>query len=450
VRDPTTDLPFERGSAAHDRGGVMRLTRNGIVAVALAAALVGVSACGNDDSGDDGGGGDATQVEVFSWWTGPGEEEGLAAMIQDFKSKNSGIDFINAAVAGGSGTQARQVLATRLQANNPPDSYQVHAGLELASDIQDGKVEDISYLYDQQGWREKFPKGLIDAITVDGKLYSVPVNIHRSNLLWFNPATLQKAGISAPPKTWSEFLTQAQTLKAKNITALSIGPAWTQMHLMENVLLGELGVDKYNGLWNGSTDWKSAEVIAALDVFKQVMAVSDVKSAAADWQPALDKVVAGTAAYNVMGDWADGYLKGAKALKYKTGYDVIESPGTTGVYNFLSDSFTLPVGAPHKSAAEKWLIECGSVDGQDLFNPKKGSIPARTDADKAKYTDYLAKTLADWQNSSTKIVGSLVHGVVANNAWKSEIETAYGLYAQNGNTANFANAVATSYGSVGK
>jgi glucose/mannose transport system substrate-binding protein len=428
----------------------MRLTRRGVVAVTIAAALFGASACGGNDEGDKGGGNQATKVEVFSWWTGPGEEEGLAAMIADFKAKNAGIDFINAAVAGGSGTQARQVLATRLQANNPPDSYQVHAGLELASDIKDGKVQDITYLYDKEGWKQKFPQGLVDALTVDGKLYSVPVNIHRSNLLWYNPATLQKAGISAPPTTWAEFLTQAQTLKAKKITPLSIGPAWTQEHLMENVLLGELGVDKYTGLWNGSTDWKSPEVMAALDTFKKVLAVSDVKSAAADWQPALDKVVAGTAAYNVMGDWADGYLKGAKALKYKTGYGVIEAPGTQGVYNFLSDSFTLPVGAPHKAAAEKWLIECGSVAGQDLFNPKKGSIPARTDADKSKYTDYLAKTLADWQNPSTKIVGSFVHGVVANNAWKSEIETAYGLYAQDGNTAKFVNAVATSFSSVGK
>lgn len=50
-----------------------------------------------------------------------------------------------------------------------------------------------------------------------------------------------------------------------------------------------------------------------------------------------------------MGDWADGYLRGAKALAFKTGYDVVASPGSAGVYNFLSDSFTLPVGAPHRS-----------------------------------------------------------------------------------------------------
>jgi glucose/mannose transport system substrate-binding protein len=422
----------------------MRQSRRSLFALGLATALFALPAC-SSDADDDSGTGDATQVEVFSWWAGPGEKEGLDAMIADFKAKNPSIEFTNAAVAGGAGTNAKSVLQTRLQANQPPDSYQVHAGLELQSDIKAGKVEDLTYLYNQENWKDKFPKGLIDAITVDGKIYSVPVNIHRSNLLWFKPATLTAAGISAPPKTWSEFLTQAETLKSKNVTALSIGPGWTQKHLLENVLLGELGVDKYNGLWNGSTDWKGADVVAALEVFKKVLGYSDLKSAAGDWQPALDKVLSGSAAYNVMGDWADAYLGRSKSLKFKTDYDVVASPGTTGVFNFLSDSFTLPKGALHKAAAEKWLIVCGSVSGQDAFNPQKGSIPARTDADKAKYKDYLATAMSDWTNSSTKVVGSLAHGVVANNAWNAEIDTALGLFVQNMDTAKFADAVSKAY-----
>jgi glucose/mannose transport system substrate-binding protein len=423
----------------------MRQRRFGLVAFSLAALLVAVSACSKDANESKSGTAADNKVEVFSWWAGPGEKEGLDALIADFKKKNSGIEFTNAAVAGGAGTNAKSILATRLQGNQPPDSYQVHAGLELASDIKAGKVEDLNSLYESQGWKDKFPKGLIDAITVDGKLYSVPVNIHRSNLLWFSPKTLQTAGLSGPPKTWAEFLTQAETLKSKNITALSIGPGWTQKHLLENVLLGELGTDKYAGLWNGKTDWKSAEVIAALETYKKVLGVSDLKSAAGDWQPALDKVIGGTAAYNVMGDWADAYLGRSKNLKFKTDYDVVASPGSAGVFNFLSDSFTLPKGAPHKAAAEKWLIECGSVDGQDAFNPQKGSIPARTDADKSKYKDYLATAMADWTSSSTKVVGSLAHGVVANNAWNGEIDTALGLFVQDLDVNKFADSVSKAY-----
>jgi glucose/mannose transport system substrate-binding protein len=146
-----------------------------------------------------------------------------------------------------------------------------------------------------------------------------------------------------------------------------------------------------------------------------------------------------------MGDWLDGYWKGAKKLAYKTDYDVAASPGSAGVYDFLSDSFTLPVGAKHHDAAEKWLIECGSTSGQDLFNPQKGSVPARTDADKSKYTNYLATALKDWQDPATKIVGSLTHGVVANNAFGAEIDTALGIFVDNRDSAAFSAAVSKAY-----
>jgi glucose/mannose transport system substrate-binding protein len=416
-------------------------TRRQLLAAGAGVSALTVLPSCSKDAGDQQTG--EKKVEVFSWWSGPGEGEGLEALIAEFKSKNPGVEFTNAAVAGGSGTQARQVLASRLLGKQPPDSYQLHAGLEAADDIKADRLEDITYLYEANGWKAKFPAGLVDKLSISGKIYAVPVNIHRSNLMWFVPSKLQGWGIT-PAKTWSEMLTQGEALKAKGVSLLSVGAPWTQQHLLENVLLGELGVDKYNGLWDGKTDWKSADVTKALETFKKVLTFSAVGTD--DWQPTLDKVLAGSAAYHVMGDWAAGYLQGPKALKYKTGYDVVASPGSTGVYNFLADSFTLPKGAPHKTYAEAWLKVCASPEGQDLFNPKKGSVPARLDSDKSKYTDYLEWALKEWQNPGTKVVGSLVHGVVANNAFKAEIEKAYGIFVQDKDSAKFGGAVATAYG----
>ena len=96
-----------------------------VISILLMAAFV-LSACTPkvEQTGQD-------QVEVFSWWTGGGEAAGLDAMIKIFQAKYPDIEFVNAAVAGGAGTNARAVLATRLQAGNPPDSWQGHAGQEL-------------------------------------------------------------------------------------------------------------------------------------------------------------------------------------------------------------------------------------------------------------------------------------------------------------------------------
>jgi glucose/mannose transport system substrate-binding protein len=86
----------------------------------------------------------------------------------------------------------------------------------------------------------------------------------------------------------------------------------------------------------------------------------------------------------------------------------------------------LPVGAPNPEGALAWLKVAGSQAGQDAFNPVKGSIPARSDGDRELYDAYLQSAMDDW--ASDTVVGSLTHGVVANDAWKAEIDTAIGLF----------------------
>src|SRR6185369_8369846 len=113
---------------------------------------------------------------------------------------------------------------------------------------------------------------------------------------------------AGPPKTWKEFLDQATAIKAKGLTPLSVGPRWTQKQLLETVLLGELGADAYERLWTLPASWARPATHNALDVFKQVLAMSDIGSSAADWQPQLDRITSGTAVYAVMGDWAYSYL----------------------------------------------------------------------------------------------------------------------------------------------
>jgi glucose/mannose transport system substrate-binding protein len=70
-----------------------------------------------------------------------------------------------------------------------------------------------------------------------------------------------------------------------------------------------------------------------------------------------------------------------------------------------------------------------TAEGQDIFNPYKGSIPARTDAGNppatgAQYTDYQKSAITDWTATDTVHVPSMEHGAAANPAWKSAIEDA--------------------------
>jgi glucose/mannose transport system substrate-binding protein len=413
----------------------MRLKRGwpGLVALVVAILLV-LAGCGGGNEKKSAAGG-ASKVEVFSWWTGGGEAKGLEAMIADFKKNNPNIQFVNAAVAGGSGTNAKAVLASRLQANQPPDSFQGHAGAELLDYIKAGQLEPLDFLYDQLKLRDVFPQQLIDQITFEGHIYSVPVNIHRANVLWFSPKVLKEAGIAKPPATIAEFISDLQQVKQKTKKIpLSLGAQWTADHLLDAVMLGDLGADGWNALWKQGADWSSPQVTKALGDYNTILGYTNTEAASTDWQLAAKDVVDGKAAFNIMGDWAAGYFKELGKTP-KVDYDWAAAPGTDGTYQWLSDSFTLPKGAPHRDAAIAWLTEAASKEGQDLFNPQKGSIPARKDADTALYKDYLAWALQQWQ--SDKLAGSMWHGVTANNAWHTNIDTAVGLFLKNKNVGNF-------------
>lgn len=379
------------------------------------------------------------QVEVFSWWTGGGEAAGLEAMIKVFGEKYPDVEFINAAVAGGAGTNARAVLATRLQAGDAPDSWQGHAGQELIGTyVKANQLEPLNFLFEQNGWLDVMPKTLIPLISQEGNIYSVPVNIHRANVLWYNPAVLEKAGV-AVPASMDEWFAAMDKLKAGGMSApLAMGEQWTAMHLLEGVLLATLGPDKYNSLWDGKLAWSDAEVTRALENYAKILTYTNTDSANLTWQDAAQLVVNGDAAFNVMGDWAEGYFKELKkAPKVDFGWAPV--PGTKGSFQFLSDSFVLPVGAKHREAAIAWLTIAGSKEGQDAFNPVKGSIPARSDGDKALYDEYLQSAMADWAVDT--VVGSLTHGVVANDSWKTEINDALGIFLGEKDIAKFQEAL---------
>jgi glucose/mannose transport system substrate-binding protein len=374
------------------------------------------------------------QVEVFSWWTGGGEAAGLEAMIKVFSAENPDITFNNAAVAGGAGTNARAVLASRLQAGDPPDSWQGHAGQELIGTyVKDSKIQPLNDLYEAEGWLSVMPETLIPLISQDGNIYSVPVNIHRANVMWYNPKVLADNGL-AVPTNMDEWFAAMDTLQAAGVTPLALGEQWTKLHLLETVLLGTLGPDKYNGLWDGSTDWGSADVKTALENYKKVLTYTNSDSASLSWQDAAQLVVNGNAAFNVMGDWAEGYFRELGKTP-NTDYGWAPVPGTGGTFQFLSDSFVLAVGAKHPKSAEAWLKIAGSKAGQEAFNPVKGSICARTDCDKALFGVYLQSAMDDW--ASNTVVGSLTHGVVANDSWKSEIDTALGAFVGDLNVDTF-------------
>lgn len=376
-------------------------------------------------------------LEIFSWWTGGGEAAGLDALIARFNEMYPNVNIINSAVAGGSGVNARAVLTTRMLGGDPPDTFQVHAGAELnALWVAAGRMTPLNDIYEANGWMDQFPQGLLDLISDDaGNIYSVAVNIHRSNVFWYVPGNLEQWGVTVPA-TWDEFVnTTCPTLQAAGVTPISIAQQWTQVQLWENIAVATLGVEGYKGLWNGATSWVSPEVVSTFETLGQVMDCANEDMNALSWQDASQRVVNGEAAFNLMGDWAAGYFLVDMALEPNVGFGWAPAPGTSGVFVMLSDTFGLPVGAPDEANARAWLSFIGTAEAQDIFNPLKGSLPANTTAnisDTTLYNAYFQSAYTDW--TTNDIVGSLAHGAVAPTAFSDGFANIIGTF-QSGHDA---------------
>ncbi|MFJ3404558.1 ABC transporter substrate-binding protein [Promicromonospora sp. NPDC090134] len=394
----------------------MRVNRRMTATVATAAVLgLTLAACGGGGDGGEGSGesGSADQVEVFTWWAAGSEKAGLDALVGVFNEQHPDTEFVNGAVAGGAGSAAKDLLQTRLQAQDPPDTFQAHAGAELQDYIDAAQIEDVSDLYDEFGLTDVFPADLVDRLsTEDGAIYSIPSNIHRANVVWANPTVLEDNDID-PAAEYADldaWMADLEKLDKAGVTPLSVGTTWTQVHLLETVLLADLGADGYSGLWDGSTDWEGPEVTAALEDFETLMSYTNDDRDGLDWPEATQMVIDGSAAFNVMGDWAvAAFEEQDKVLG--TDFTAAPVPGTDGTFDFLADSFTLPVGAPHPDGAKAWLETVGSLEGQVAFNKAKGSIPARTDADPAEFSEYQQTAIESFANDT--IVSSLAHGAAA-------------------------------------
>jgi glucose/mannose transport system substrate-binding protein len=357
------------------------------------------------------------QLEVFSWWTSPGEAPALQALFDAFSAANPGVEVVNAAVSGGAGVNARAVLLTRLQGNEPPDSWQVHVGRELIDNyVVAGYCDPMTDLYESEGWTAAMPPALVEQASFEGEQYSIPVGVHRGNGFFYNKQVLADAGIEAgDTMTVEDFVAAADKLKAAGVVAMSLATkdTFAAAQTFENTLLATVGPENYNKLFAGEMPWDDQGVKDAAATYAKMLDYINEDHAALSWDQAMAMVIEGKAAFNSMGDWAYGEVVAKDAVD-NIGW--VSHPGTQGSFVLVVDSFTLPKGAKNPENAKAWLKTLGSVEAQAAFNPLKGSIPARTDVPEDGFTDYGKWSMADFKTAS--LVPSCAHGQAASPAFQ--------------------------------
>jgi glucose/mannose transport system substrate-binding protein len=402
----------------------------------LLAGCAGVSStAGSDPNNPD-------QVEAITWWTSGTEKTALYDMVAVFKQDNPSLEFIDASVSGGGGAKARQAIAARLDTDNPPDTFQTAAGAGLSDYVAHGELQDLTSWYAENGLSTGvYRAALLDLLSVDGKIYSVPSGINRVNVLWTNNGLLREAGVdpAVAPATMDAWLEDLEKVRESGVEyPLALGNDWTQVQLFESVLISDMGAVLYQNLWKSTKNWEGDALRKAIDHYGQLLEYTSPRSGSMEWTEATDSVIEGDAAYLIMADFALSAFQRAGGAS-GTAFSAIPTPGTVGVFDFLADSFTLPVGAVHEDAAKQWLLTVSSAEGQKALSQVKGSIPARTDTVAEDYPPYQQGAIASLQLDT--VVPSLAHGVAANPAWTKAITTAIVKFADDGHPEALANAL---------
>ena len=201
-------------------------------------------------------------------------------------------------------------LTTLLQAGTPPDLFQSWGGGGLREQLKAGLVKDITA--DVASWASEINPGALGMYQVDGKQYGIPFDLGMVGF-WYNKAQFAKAGITAPPATWDDFLADVQKLKAAGVTPIALAgkDTWTGAFYWAYLAVrecGKAGMDK--AVTTG--DWSDPCFVKAGEDFKQLIDLKPFQKGflAAPWDGAGSGAAAmanGNGAIQLMGQWLPGH-----------------------------------------------------------------------------------------------------------------------------------------------
>ena len=295
-------------------------------------------------------------------------------------------------------------LTTLLQQGDVPDLFQTWGGGGLRQQVEAGLVKDITG--DIASWKDTINPGALGMYAVDGKNYGVPFDLGLVGF-WYNTKTFTDAGISAPPKTWAEFLTTVQTLQSKGITPIALAgkDTWTGAFYWAYLAVrncGQAGMDK--AVTSG--DWSDPCFVKAGEQFKQLIDLKPFQKGflAAPWDGA-GSGAAAMATYNgamqLMGQWLPGTVNansgGSRAMGEGLGWFPFPAVdgGAGDPFDGLGGGNGFAVGKDAPAETVDFLHYLVSLDAAQQWGALNSGILPTTVGSESSVTDPTMKSVLE-------------------------------------------------------
>ncbi len=230
----------------------------------------------------------------------------------------------------------------------------------------------------QEAVRLLFVKPALDGVTIDGKIWGVPIEVNNYALV-YNKKMLAEAGFKKPPRTWAELVDMAVKLTKKNPDGSVARYGFAFLAGWDSAVVHPyLSLLYSNGGEFLSKDFKTCyldrkEAIEALEAELELFKKGATSTAASVWNFPTEKV-----AMIIMAPWYENSLK--VALKERCAETVgvapipyLKKPATCGYTWFIG------VDSGSKNKKEAWeFIKWMTIDTQPNGTTRMGELMAKT------------------------------------------------------------------------
>jgi raffinose/stachyose/melibiose transport system substrate-binding protein len=385
----------------------MKRTVKTAAALTLTTSLL-LAGCGtnNADTGKTAEGGKGEKVKLSIWHNYTGDDQRAKTMrsiIEQFQKDHANIELdVQAIPPDGYRTRLKTVAA----ANEMPDLFVMWPGV-MTKEFQAGNLlQPINALLDsKQEWKNGFLPGSFDGFTIDNNIYSAPMALSPTSILYYNKTIMEQNGVQVP-KTWDDLMNAVKTLKEKKITPIALGnkAAW----LAQSSILSSLA-DRVTGTeWflkaaaqNGAsfTDPQFVQALQYLQDLGKAGAFQEGFNAIDNTQ--MEQMFAqGKAAMMIDGGWAltNFAANASKEAMAQMGATVLPSiPGGKGDPNTLSGVVGTGLGlsknvtGAKKDAAFELMYAMAGPDAQKRVLESNQLVSYKVTLDTSKVTPIFAE-----------------------------------------------------------
>ncbi|GGK90256.1 sugar ABC transporter substrate-binding protein [Sphaerisporangium melleum] len=313
-----------------------------MVVVAAAAALLAGGCGGQSNSGSTatGTGGAAEKVTV-EWWnisTTEPLKSFWVKKVKEYQDAHPNVTIKNVPIEN---EAFKAKLTTVTQSGKTPDLFTTWGGGVLKQQIDAGLVKDLSS--EAATWIADFTPAALQAYQFDQKTYGIPHDIGMVGF-WYNKELFEKAGITTPPATWTEFLDAVKKLKAAGVTPIALAgkEKWPGHYYWAYLAMRIAGLDALKQA-AVDDDFTKPDFIAAGQKLKELVDLQPFQKGflgagygTSDGQAAA--MGNGKAAMELMGQWAPSVQSDVgKGLGDKLGF--FPFPAVEGGKGSISDAF---------------------------------------------------------------------------------------------------------------